>query len=925
MMGHEELGPPDGIDRRRMLGWMGAGAALSVLPTGALRADTAETLRTLRWDRALAEANWARRGGPRFVVHDHMAMYWGGGRAVLQRCSPLATPLTATERADIGAALAASTAWYRERGLLWAPVLPQDSEKAFHIFYLDPPEGVIGGTGLGAGDPISDFGIDGYVRQELVKLEILRSKPGELDNKPDTTPRQVPEGNHMMLSGPILRAYRQPPDNDHWWAPMVTIAHEMIHALDAAAPGMSGWGEVKGWCGEGSTHAIPQFSLRRMGYDPLKSYATGVRNVVKDIGLRPYDVTLALTEWPKRVPEFRATELRGQGKKESEQAKIFWEQHATYMTCSFWRFLFEEEAPVRLSGPARRGAPGPTAPGNFELFAPFRALAMTGEDRARAGANSRWIDPVVALLDRFLKARHPVWGVTGLYRAFPAFIAHFVEWPDQIAKSRKGFLAHDKWLGGMFMDGVPLLDIAPGQDIIHEPAIIPPYAARALRFKLPRIEGMAESILGTEYPRVTITVTTLNGPRDAIDHIHLGLRGGVLGNLQSQAIRSGAGRVRRWANIDARALFPGRTNGESVLTIINSAPKPEAGRPIKVRVHIALQVVDASGQCSYHPLPVPGQNGQLVTLPSSVSPPTGRKVPTLAVERGIDDVEITIVQDADLVELVGMAATNGTGSGMEVQRESERGPTGLAAPDPAKIQALAARASNLSTKRGLMITLTLPRVEPGTLGPVSGARVRAEWIDPAYNAFAQFGVSNTVSIATDAVEAVLTTNSEGTLVGTYAANFDAASDNADRIFRGRISGNFSTGVVNDEAREAELPEDKLAIVPTDFFIGAARAGMDTAMISQMMENAGANAEGDTSATPSAGPQPVGSSTLLRNDDATPECPTRSDAELRMALDRYLGEFRKTVPGITAENLRAMRDAMLAAPDTTAQILCDAGF
>lgn len=92
-------------------------------------------------------------------------------------------------------------------------------------------------------------------------------------------------------------------------------------------------------------------------------------------------------------------------------------------------------------------------------------------------------------------------------------------------------------------------------------------------------------------------------------------------------------------------------------------------------------------------------------------------------------------------------------------------------------------------------------------------------------------------LETDAVEAVLTANSEGTLIGTYAADFAAASDNPDRIFRGRVAGKFSTGVVKDEAHEAELPEDKFAIVPTDFFIGAARAGMDSAAMGLMMEAA----------------------------------------------------------------------------------------
>jgi hypothetical protein len=290
-------------------------------------------------------------------------------------------------------------------------------------------------------------------------------------------------------------------------------------------------------------------------------------------------------------------------------------------------------------------------------------------------------------------------------------------------------------------------------------------------------------------------------------------------------------------------------------------------------------------------------------------------------------MEIVIAQDADLVEMIGVATLSGTGSGLDVQRESERGATGLAALDPAKMQALVARASNGWTKRGLMITLILPRVEPGTLGPVSGARVRAEWVDPAYNAFARLGVSNTVVLETDAVEAVLTANSEGTLIGTYAANFDAASDNLDRMFRGRVSGKFSTGVIKDEAREAELPEDKFAIVPTDFFIGAARAGMDTAAMGPMMEAAmsGATDGADTADGIGGGSAPDPNGGAGYQDLAEMDCPARSDAELRMALDRYLRQLRETVPGITAENLRTMREAMLADPDTTAQILCSAGF
>lgn len=932
---------PDRLTRRRMLGWLGASSALSLLPIGPARASGSTELRNLRWDQRLAEGNWNRKGGPLWVVHDNVPMFWGGGRALTWRCAAVASPLTATERADIQASLTAASAYYRSRGL-WTPMLPLGDGDAYHIFYVDAPPELMGGTGPAAGDPLSEFGIDGAARTAAIAAEVMVSEAEELKGKPDTTERQVPSGLHMMLSAPVFRSYRPPIDHEHPWAPLQTLAHEMIHAIDQYAPGMTGWGEVRGWLGEGSTHAIAQFALRKLGCNPLKNYALGIRKILKDIGLRPYDVTLTLSEVPGRIPEFLAEEVRAQGGKESERAKGFWSDNATYLTCSFWRFLMQEEAPVKKGGPPTGQASAPllpqktitpylpaaTVPGDFEMFAPLRAFRMTAEDRTRAATNKRWIDPVLVLLDRFLKTHpHPVWGATGLYRAFPAFLAHFVEWPDQIAKSRKGFLAHDKWLAAMFMEGAPLLEIAPGQDIVHEPAMIPPLAARALRFKLPAIEGMAPDVVESEYPRVTITVTTLNGPRDAIDHIHIGLRGNVLGNHLSQPVRSGQGRVRRWINVDARPLFRGRTNGETVLTLINSAPKPERGRPLFVRVHIAIQVGNVNGQCSYHPLPVPNQNGQMVTIPSSVSPPAGRQAPTMAVERGTNDIEISIVQDADLVRMIDLAAASANGTAMGVQRETDARSNGSAGADAAELQAQAARMTAITAKARLVITLLLPRVEPGVLGPVAGARVKAEWIDPVYRRYAPLGVPEAVSMETDAVEAMLTANSEGSLVGSYAANFDAASDKSDQIFRGRISGNFSMGIAIDEAQgEGELPADKSAIMPTDFFIAAGRAGFDAGLIGRMLDQAvdgeagGANEAGGTETGPDGTDR--SSAQVLGAQD----CTFRNEAEVREYLDLFLRRNFSNAPGMTAARLSELRRSFLQQePQQLRAMLCEAGF
>lgn len=64
--------------------------------------------------------------------------------------------------------------------------------------------------------------------------------------------------------------------------------------------------------------------------------------------------------------------------------------------------------------------------------------------------------------------------------------------------------------------------------------------------------------------------------------------------------------------------------------------------------------------------------------------------------------------------------------------------------------------------------------------------------------------------------------------------------------------------------------------------------------------------------------------ILR-DLEVPQCPERTPAELRRALDQYLRQLREITPGITPDQLRTMREAMLADPAATAMILCNAGL
>ncbi len=56
-----------------------------------------------------------------------------------------------------------------------------------------------------------------------------------------------------------------------------------------------------------------------------------------------------------------------------------------------------------------------------------------------------------------------------------------------------------------------------------------------------------------------------------------------------------------------------------------------------------------------------------------------------------------------------------------------------------------------------------------------------------------------------------------------------------------------------------------------------------------------------------------------------KCPERASAELRQGLDQYLPRLRETTPGTTPDQLRTLREAMLADRARTPMILCSAGI
>jgi hypothetical protein len=297
--------------------------------------------------------------------------------------------------------------------------------------------------------------------------------------------------------------------------------------------------------------------------------------------------------------------------------------------------------------------------------------------------------------------------------------------------------------------------------------------------------------------------------------------------------------------VRATPLKRSTVNDETILSFINVAPDPTTTRPVRIRVQVSLQAASTTGQCSYHPRPVEKPDGGTVAPPPSKAPSAPEVTPVVPITIDAEEIRIVLNKNADLVRMLNDTLDINTSSAID--RENEEGssrPQGLAASvmgaisggevrpgvgignfDPALVAA--------AKMRALEITLTIPSVKPGYVGSVSGGRVTAEWHEPAYAPFTEYGVSTSVRIETDAVQVQITSSGDGAILGTFSADFDRGSENTEAIFRGRIEGRFSLGIANDAVAEGHaLPEDPSACMPTDFFITSARNGMKTAEMAE---------------------------------------------------------------------------------------------
>jgi hypothetical protein len=849
------------ISRRTLLLTAGTLPLAGVLPARALAASG---VTGVTWDAEKGRMLWRRPDGPLFTFVDTVSLTYDG-----KTKPPPALPLRPEQVREVTTALVAASKFYAGIGMD-APAMPL-MDGRFVVAFLSQMGNTNGAAGLARG---LDEGL----------LAVLTGTPA------------FPEGVYLMVNADNYLN----PDPDDPWGPRTTLAHELLHCIDNTMVPDNAWkNNIGKWWTEGEPEAAAQHAYRELGYDPLDVQKLGARIHAPFVGMRPYDVPLTL----RNVPDYRPSWVRKDapiGAGEAEDAAYFWDKNASYFTSSFWRYLLKEEAPYVQP-------PKLPQPGYFELLPKLRRYKPTDADKRRVEGNA-YMDPGIPLLDRFLRAEHPVWRPTGLYRAFPAFIAHFVEWPDQIVKSRAGLFAHPKWLGVLFMKDAPTLVLTENQPIEID-LEIDPLAASAIRFELPA------DVAGTGYPAVTIGVSVVKdfGQKNAIDNVHVGLRGQCLANQYAQMSGNGRSRVRRWINLKANPLNRRATKGETVLTLINVAPDPVETGPIRVRLSVVVQLATTAGQCSYHPEPVADENGDPVVLVASVAPTGPATIPVVATTRGSAETKITMVKNADIVRM--MTAMGDVNTLMAIERVTDDPDP---KPDSGAMAAKMSAAMMAGTLNALSVELTLPRIEPDFVGSVSGAKVAAEWHEPRYARYARYGVSPGVRIETDSVKVQVTGSTDSALLGTFAADFDTGSNNQNRAFRGQIEGRFSIGIANDDAQEnGELPADPSAMLPTDFFVAAARAGMDSSQIAEMMQEARANLEEEPSPDPVTATGASGG-VFSTGDSQADQClasVTRADLEL------YLDQYIRSLPGISAGQIAEIRASMLNDWEGSRYILC----
>lgn len=577
-------------------------------------------------------------------------------------------------------------------------------------------------------------------------------------------------------------------------------AHELFHGVQASYAHWSGHDATQSheqkWVTEALADAIALWGIEGLTFlgnppfDPRRRFASGSQRFGKALGLRPYDYPLDMRTAPPSMPIYP-------GGKTAESRQ----QMASYMTNSFWSFVWQHSLPA-----GKEWTPMSRA---LLLRTPARGTASLREDS-------------VAWAHRSLVEYHPAW-VGGLYDALPAFIAWWVAYPDQVMRSRRGEFAHQRWLGHAFVDGCPSYEINEAQPVVSFKLAVRELAAACVRVK-----WTGAPVGQSGWPAAALVAVAADGGGEAaLDDLHVGIHGSDLGKPGGFTDASTGLPAIAWSGLSLDPLNPSRTEGETVITFTNVARDPLATRGRSYDIQLGVGTASASGQVTKPADAAQAQPASRVRVPDKrravpavVAPGKGRPLQaTPAPAAGKDDCDNATMKTASAT-LMGFAS-----------RVRER-------PAPS-MQAICLGAVASLDRDSLQpplvadVQLKLPMVPVGHAGPLPGAEVHVDWRDPALGGRGKDGVSaRTRDVRLEVEESTL-----GFVRGRYAARFVAAKHGVE----GELAGDFL--VWRAHADELRPPGDPLDIASSDLLLTFAATGKDvTQMRAQLGRRGGERAD-----------------------------------------------------------------------------------
>ena len=713
----------------------------------------------------------AASSAPSILVSGDATAFGGGGQLV-----PMDPPLTGEQKREIETVLNTALRFYRKSGLPEPERMQRSGD--YYLAYMsqqDPDPQAEGSRAAFTGGLSSSAGLVSVARWAL--------------------------GRQPLTTFLFAKAYYDDPDvtsGDHPHKSKITAVHELFHAIAVSAEGRwpANGGERPEWVSEGITDAIAHYALQDLGIDPRDYLKPGKLALGKSIGLRPYDYPLDLRALPQGDTWMTAKNgLLGQ-----DSRKQF-----AYMTSSLWRYLLKEET------------------GRQPDWSQTRALLgydLTAEHQAQPY-------PAIAWLDSWLKSSHPVWRGLGLRRALPAFLAHFAQWPDEVMRSRRGIYKHGTgtrrtWLGAMFTDGCTLATIEPGRD---QAKIDLPIRALAGRCVLLRVPGLPAG----SWPLVSVTArvkpgaTTSGSEPQLIQQVQLGLRGRNPGQpLEPE--KTDDGTVLRWPKLIVDPTSPD-TEEEAVLIFSNVAIEAAKTKPVDVELTFTVARTVVRSAVQHDPKTQELPDGRRLDPPPTKPKKAQKTTRAGMTPRRADGIEIALPlgDDSARVALIGDAAMAALGAaGIGVQRRDDYGTEArwrdVAAQEGQSVIAAMQAGADID---GATVTVKLPPVPRGTVGPIRGARVHIEWTDRSYR---RLGLSEAISAETEQVQVILTVNDYSAVIGRFRARFDALPDDPEREWSGTLEGEFVMPLAIDETAQPVPREDPLDLFSADFFIAAARSG-----------------------------------------------------------------------------------------------------